>query len=227
VLVLRPNPRGELQRQRGGTAGAGLVSAYHRHRADVYVLEDPTPSRVWEYCRSLGQTGVDLVHLCGTPRKAGGSIVLDFGSRVTPRAVEKGQASSPELSVTSTGELLSALTRDIVAPSVILETPLPRTPGESARALLARNNFAYQLLRLGRLPAVLATGLTRPEHRLELFELIARGLTSGASLPQIAKEIAGRSRAERPDLRTEMPSTTTTALFLQRPPCTLLPLTFA
>jgi hypothetical protein len=226
VLILRPSSANELQLQRDAAGlGGDVAGAYRRHYAKVDVIEDPTLGRVWRYSRRQVRRGVDIVHICGTPRMARGSTVLDFGGQVSARG-SFWATGTEELSVTAVGEVLSALTPDIFSPSVILDVPQPLTAAETYRALLARNMFGYQLLRLGRVPAVLATGLAAPRQQDELTELIVGGLTGGGSFAATARQIWQR-QPDGPDvLRSSLPFLTS-ALFLQRAPVTMLPLLLA
>jgi tetratricopeptide (TPR) repeat protein len=223
VLILRPSAANELQLQRDAAGSGGdVASAYRRHYAKVDVIEDPTLDRVWRYSRRQARRGVDIVHICGTPRMARGSTVIDFGGQVSTRG-SFWTTGTEELSVTAMGEVLSALTPDIFSPSVILDVPVSLTASETYRALLARNMFAYQLLRLGRVPAVLATGLAGPDQQDELTELIVDGLTARGSFAATARQIWRCEPARSGDLRPSLPFLTS-ALFLQRPPATMLPL---
>jgi Putative peptidoglycan binding domain len=227
VLILRPSADNELQRQREAAASGGdVVGAYLRAKARVQVFEDPTLEGVWEHARSRLRSGVDVVHLCATPRTTRGSIVLDFGGRVSTRGRSWSDAGS-ELSVTAVGELLSTLSRDVFTPSVIVDVPQPHTATETGRALLARNAFAYQLLRLARVPAIFATGLAAAEQQEELAEALVRGMTLGRTFPAMAHRVWDRRNLRSGDeLRAALPFMAS-ALFLQRPPVTMLPLTLA
>lgn len=224
VLVLRSDPDRELQRQRGpGAFGADIAGAYLNHRALVDVIEDPTFDRVWRYCRSLGPLMPDVVHVCAAIRATGGSTVLDFGGNAGARAIVKGRTAQEELSVTAMGELISLLSRDVAAPSVVLDMPQSHTLGETVRSLLARNSFGYQLLRLGRTPAILATGLAGPDGHDDLIETLVGGITAGQSFAEVAQRITRRRPATAANRRSALPFLAT-AVFLQRPPFTLLPL---
>lgn len=220
VLVLVPGSASGLQsRRRALGPGGGVVDAYRRSTARVHVLDNPTPERVWQYARTKLRDGVDLVHICAAPRTARGSTVLDFGVSLGPGWADRGA----ELSVTAVDELLSMLSPDAFSPSAILDVPQPHTAAETGRALLARNTFAYQLLRLGRVPAILATGLAAHHQQEEMAEAIVRGIEFGASLPAVAQQIwRRRSVSVDSDLRNALPFATS-ALFLQRPPVTMLP----
>lgn len=226
VLLLRPSPNNELQRQRDAAAsGRDPAAVYRQHRVRIDVVEDPTLDKVWKYSRTRGRAGVDILHICGTPRTARGSTVLDFGGKVSTRS-SYWASRSEGLSVTAVSELLSALTPDILTPSVIVDVPQPHTSAETTRALLARNVFAYQLLRLGRVPGVLATGLAWPDQQDELLDAIVGELASGGSLAGAARKVWRRRTARADELRDSL-SFLTTALFLQRPPATMLPITLA
>lgn len=219
VLVLVPGSSSGLQsRRRALGPGDGVVDAYRGSTARVHVLDDPTPERVWHYARKL-RDGVDLVHICATPRTVRGSTVLDFGVNLGAGWTDRNS----ELSVTAVDEFLSMLSPDSFSPSAILDVPLPITAAETGRALLARNSFAYQLLRLGRIPALLATGLTAHHQQAEMSESIVSGLEFGSSLPAVVHQIWSRRRIQGSgDLRNALPFATS-ALFLQRPPVTMLP----
>lgn len=227
VLVLRPSSANELQLQRDAAfSGGDVASAYRRHRARVDVIEDPTLDRVWQYGRGAGRRGVDVVHVCGTARSARGSTVLNLGGQLSTRSSHWTPATR-DLSVTALGEMLSALTPEVFSPSVVVDAPQPQTRSETYRALLARNRFAFELLRLGRVPAVMATGLAGPGQQDRLTDLVVGGLTAAdGSFAATARRIWRSEPSEGGDVRSSLPFLTT-SLFLQRPPVTMLPLVLA
>jgi hypothetical protein len=95
---------------------------------------------------------------------------------------------------------------DVTVPLVVLDIATPPRASERVRQLLARNDFAHQIVALGRIETVLASGLGAPELQNDLVLL----LSSGRTVAEVAVEL---QRTERD-----------TALVTSVRPETMLPL---
>jgi hypothetical protein len=123
--------------------------------------------------------------------------------------------------VRALGDLCSALGRGAKLPLVILDIPLPPSPLEAVRHLGIRNSFAYQLLKLGVAETVLAMGLAEPTDQAQILDQIVSGLAQDQDVAAVARRL---QRARPPgDLISTLPYAAS-ALFLERPPSSLLPL---
>jgi hypothetical protein len=104
---------------------------------------------------------------------------------------------------------------------IILDVLQPYGAGEILNQALLRNMYAAELCRVGRMNAVLATGLTPPEYLSQHAQALAGGLGSRTSLGQLAQQLrslGGESppgRIELDDLPRRAP--TLTALFCDDP----------
>jgi len=90
--------------------------------------------------------------------------------------------------VLDVGSLYHALTPfggDDFLPTVVLDIPAPGSAVEAAAQVLTRNRFAFDLLRRGRLHAVLATGLGSDDAQGQLHELLAKGLRNGDRMERV------------------------------------------
>jgi tetratricopeptide (TPR) repeat protein len=226
VLLIRPDRIRELGRRRGATVGGtDLVSVYRRHGAAVEVLEDPTPARLRAYGGQEQPQPPDVVHVAGMAVLLSGATVLDLGGDAAARAVVKGAARADQLSVSALGELLAALDDAPYGPVVVLDVAAPPTQAEAARSLLVRNSLAHQLICLGHAVAIIATGMAAPADQDRLYELLLGGLVAGDDPATVVRRL---HTAEPRDagLRATLPFQGT-ALYLHRPPFTLLPLGLA
>jgi hypothetical protein len=151
--------------------------------------------------------------------------VLDLGGDAAARAVVKGAARADQLSVSVLGELLAALDDAPYGPVVVLDVAAPPTQAEAARSLLVRNSLAHQLICLGHAVAIIATGMAAPADQDRLYELLLGGLVAGDDPATVVRRL---HTAEPRDagLRATLPFQGT-ALYLHRPPFTLLPLGLA
>jgi peptidoglycan hydrolase-like protein with peptidoglycan-binding domain len=226
VVVLRPDPARQLERQRGETAaGSGLVGGYLTHGAEVTVVDDPTPDRL----RALGLAGhtdtrPDIVHVAAPVRFGGGASVLDFGgdaaARYTGHSTRRPDA---ELTVSSLCELVQRLVpTGGRLPLLVLDVPLPGTVAEAVRALSARNSLAFQLMELGGIQALLATGLAGAEDQIQIVGTIAGGLAGGRDVADVARSLH-HARPGADDLESTL-AFGATALCLERPSFALFPL---
>jgi tetratricopeptide (TPR) repeat protein len=220
VVLLRPNPERELEKQRGSdVSGTELVSAYLRAGFTVDVLYDLTPNGVSRFARSGSRPKPDLVHIFAPVRYASGATVLDLGDGAGSH-VHSRLDRSGELTVTRLCELLALLAHGGRVPLVVLDVPLPMSPAEALRSLGVRNNFSHQLLHLAQVDAILATGLAGPHDRREQLGLITEGL--GMGVASLLHELH-HARTGKEDIGS-VTAFLGSALFADRPPYALLPL---
>jgi hypothetical protein len=224
VVVLRPDPARQLERQRGEAAGgSGLLSGYLQHGAEVTVIDDPTTDRIRALAAAQGEARPDVVHVTAPVRYGGGATVLDLGGDASRRSVHRGLQPGSELSVSAVCEIVRLLTGGGRLPLLVLDVPLPGTVTEAVRALSARNSFSYQLMELGGIQALLATGLAPPEDQIEIVDLVVGGLSRGQDAAQVTRELHRARPADGDDVGSAL-AFAATALHLERPPFALFPL---
>ena len=222
VVVIRPGRYRELVRRRGTTASGGdLVQLYQSHGMPVTVIEDPTPELLRLHALRFRDTQPDIIHLAGAVSLESGATVLDFGGDAATRSLVKGSAGADQIPVTALGDLLAASARSSLGPTVILDVPWPGSKSEALRAVFVRNSFAHQLAGLGRAVAVIGTGLALPSDQAKLYQLLLGGFGEGGDAAAVVSSIR-RGAAGHNSWWADLPFSST-ALFLQRAPHTLLP----
>jgi Putative peptidoglycan binding domain len=221
ATLLQIGARREVGRQRGyASFGTDPATAYAAYDWDV---------DVWEYIDVAAMTSSptptddppDLVHVVAPIRLSGGSTILDLAGDATARSYSPDASTTSVLSVTGLSDLLTWLGGGAAIPIVLLDIPLPQSPLELVRSLALRNSFAYQLLRLGRVESVLCTGLAEPGAQVEILEHVVGGLAGGLDVTEVARHL--QSRGGEDDFATAV-AFGATALYLERPPFTYLPL---
>jgi hypothetical protein len=222
AVVLRPGRDREAERQRGyAAAGREPVAAYLQHGIELAVVEDPQPDTLAEAAEPFTDGIPDLLHVMSPVKLIGGATVLDFGADASWRRSRHDDPGRNTLSVRALGDLCSVLGRGAKLPLVILDIPLPRSPLEAVRNLGIRNSFAYQLLKLGAAESVLAMGLAEPTDQAQILDQIVSGLAQDQDVAAVARRL---QRARPPgDLISTLPYAAS-ALYLERPPSSLLPL---
>jgi hypothetical protein len=222
AVVLRPGRDREAERQRGyATAGRDPVAAYLQHGIELAVVEDPQTDTLAQAAEPFKDGIPDLLHVMSPVKLIGGATVLDFGADAGWRRSRHDDPDRNTLSVRALGDLCSALGRGAKLPLVILDIPLPPSPLEAVRNLGIRNSFAYQLLKLGVAETVLAMGLAEPTDQAQILDQIVSGLAQDQDVAAVARRL---QRARSPgDLISTLPYAAS-ALFLERPPSSLLPL---
>jgi hypothetical protein len=224
VVVLRPDPARQLERQRGETAaGSALPGGYLQHGAAVRVVDEPTVERVRHVSRPGDPFVPDIVHVTAPVRFGGGATVLDLGGDAGQRAIHRGLPSSPELSVSALAELVHVLVRGGRLSLLVLDVPLPGTLTEALRAVGARNSFGYQVMSLGGVQALLATGLATAHDQIEIVDRVVGGLSRGLDVGQVARDVQHARPANGDDVTTAL-AFAGAALHVERPPFTLFPL---
>jgi tetratricopeptide (TPR) repeat protein len=222
VVVIRPGRYRELVRRRGTTASGGdLVQLYQSHGMPVTVIEDPTPELLRLHAPWFRDAQPDIIHLAGAVMLESGATVLDFGGDAATRSLVKGSPGGDQIPVTALGDLVAASARPSLGPTVILDVSWPGSKSEALRALFVRNSFAHQLARLGRVVAVIGTGLAPPSDQAQLYQLLIGGFGEGGDAASVVRDIR-RGAPGHTSPWADLPFSST-ALFLQRAPHTLLP----
>lgn len=181
VLILRREAAAELRTQRGWNVGGhDLGSRYRRAGWDVQVAtwSDPAELDRWiEQTATADQT--DLVHVSTTMDVTQTVPHLSFGTGEP--IVGKSAARPQALAVTALDRMVQQLSAAGAVPLVVLDIAAPPRDSELLRQLLARNDFAHQMVALGHVETVLATAGS-PARLVEL-------LTGGRTAAQIAGEL--------------------------------------
>ena len=222
VVLLRPDPERELEKQRGSKAsGTSLIASYLRAGFTVDVLDNPTLRGVHRFVSAGDRPMPDLVHVVAPVRYSGGATVLDLSDDAGARSVRSGGVVG-ELTVTRFSELLAMLARGGRVPLVVLDVPLPSSQVEALRSLSVRNSIAHQVLQLGQVDVILATGLADQHDRPQLTSVITEGLGRGDSAAKVLATMhAARTGS---DAIGSVLAFLGSALFTDRPPFALLPL---
>jgi len=224
VLLLRPDRGRELGRRRGyGATGRDLVRLYSSVGADVQVVDDPTLDDLRRVGPTLLERPPDVVHVSAAVTWIGGATVLDFGGDASDRLLP-ATSGDPGLPVVGLGELVALLSDRSPELGVVLDIARPQTAVEAARCLLIRNSLAQQLLELGHVTAVLATGLAAPAQQEAFYGVLLGGICCGNDFAAVVRQM--HAMAFDADLSQALPFLGS-ALFLSRSPYTLLPLDLA
>jgi cellulose synthase operon protein C len=186
VLLVSAHEAEQMISQRGFRArGTDLASIYRRHGFDVAAVAEPNPAVLR---KALAEHRFDVLHLAVpvAEARAGHELYLRLGS---------ASGETPALTAFTSKLLASLLPRAPVRgagkppPFVVLDVPAPPGSFEALRQLVLRNVFASHLFLLGRLPAVLATGLGDPALQLTLSESLVEGLAAGMSPGELAQRM--------------------------------------
>ncbi|PWW25193.1 putative peptidoglycan binding protein [Geodermatophilus normandii] len=221
AVVLRPGREREAGRQRGyAAAGQEPVAAYRQHRIELVTVEDPQPDALTEFGGLFKEGTPDLLHVMAPVRLTTGATVLEFGE-TGEQLSRRGQLTSNMLSVSALGALCTVLGSGAKLPLILLDVPLPYSPLEATRHLAIRNSMAHQLLKLGCAEAVLAMGLAEPPDQAQILDQVLAGLTEGKDIAIVTSQL---QRFRPPDDFAGTLACAGSALFLERPPMSLLPL---
>ncbi len=223
VLLVRPDPHAQLERQRGDLAiGAGLVGIYNAQGADIEQLDlTGSSSRRVAMSRAHGFRP-DVVHITASIRYAGGAVMLDLGGDAAYRSLSRTGAGWDGLTVSDLNALLVTASAGRTVPLAIIDVPAAASLTETVRACGGRNSFAHQLLGVGGAQAVLATGLAEPRAQIEILHTIVARLTVGDLISDIVRGLHRTQLAGGMDTHA-MLAFAGMALFLERPPYSLFP----
>ncbi len=162
VLVLAREDYSEVVTQRGWhVSGHDLTSGYSRTRWRVREVRPTEFALLLDQISGVGP--VDVLHISAT---------MDTTQTVPHLAIGSAQAASnwDLLPVTLVSRVVQQLAASGSVPLVVLDITAPPRDSELVRQLLARNDFAHQLVGLGQAETVLAAGLADPEAAVQLVE---------------------------------------------------------
>ena len=164
----------------GGTARAlDFQSLYGDEVLDLYTADPPIDR-------------ADVVHVITVMEATEDMPVLNLDTRKGP------PMTAPQLDF-----LVQRLSKP-VPPLVIIDVQAPPSPIEARRHLLMRNRFAQQLLALGTVSTIIASGLT-DSYATEQWRYVARGLAEGQNAAEICRRIQ-MHKAARPESGSSSPS---------------------
>ena len=214
VLLVRARAEEEMTELRGfASRGTDLDSLYRERGFDVTILDEPDPSLLQKF---LHDRAYDVLHLAAPVAESrhGNELYLRFGSSFS---------NSRSLTGFTSKVIASLLSRQpqggpsLPQPIVILDVPKPPSPSEALRQLALRNVFASHLFLLGRLPAVLASGLADPLEQLTLSRCLIDGLAERAAPGDLARTIRIADGIVLRDPTSPLLATACVALFASDP----------
>ena len=191
VVLVQPSEHRQLEGLRGKlSVGVDLGRLYESSGFEVWRVENPS---VDEIHRAIGAAVSEsrppaVLHLAGGLREVSHGVALTFLSGEWHSEYLGGSRFSDELPVTAVDYLLAAFPPDSFRPLLILDIDRPPGITETIGHLFLRNAFAGALFRLGRCPAVLATGLV-DEVGTILYASLVQTLASGATVAEAASTV--------------------------------------
>jgi hypothetical protein len=126
---------------------------------------------------SASRQPIDVLHVCTVMEATREMPVLGLDAH-----------TGPPLRAAELNLLVQRLT-GVVPPLVILDVQAPPSPVDVRRQLMLRNTFAHQLLSLGYVDTIIATGLEGRRRSGVQWETIAKDLARGANAATIARNI--------------------------------------
>jgi cellulose synthase operon protein C len=223
VILVQPSAFRQLEGTRGmASVGVDLGKIYESHGFDVRRSENPS---VDEIRSAIGQAASQksmpaILHLAGGLRESGssGSVAFSFLAGEWHSEALGGSRFSDDLPITVVDYLMSAIPRETYRPLLILDVDRPPGISEAIHHLFLRNAFAGGVFRLGRCPAVIATGLAQ-ENAYTLYETLVGAIASGATVGEACMRVrraAGSHDLPPDDFDATLPLAGT-ALFTQLP----------
>jgi tetratricopeptide (TPR) repeat protein len=185
VLILRREADAELSIQRGWhVSGYDLKSLYRRASWDVLSATGADIAERGQWFNGAAADPIDVLHVSTTMDVTQTVPHLSFG---VGGPMDDGSSELPQtLAVTVLDRLVQQIATAGTVPLVVLDIAAPPRVSELLRQLLARNDFAHQMVALGHVETVLATAGSPPQ----LVEL----LTGGRTAAQIAGELHSAAR---------------------------------
>jgi hypothetical protein len=186
VLLIHARPEEQARELRGfRSRGVDLAALYDQYNFERSFLADPSPELLR---KMLLDRPCDVLHIASPIAESldGTELYLKFGS-----SFSKTRTLTAFTSKWFANALSSLSSRP---PIVILDVPRPPSLHEALLQLVLRNVFAAHLFILGRLPAVLATGLAAPEDQFDLSARMIRELaarTSPGDMAQLLRKFHG------------------------------------
>jgi cellulose synthase operon protein C len=191
VLLVQPDVGGNLNLlRRFGERMNELIRAYRaafKEAADEtgveLVISDMSGGEVasllWQGSKPQP---VDVLHICTVMEATEQMPVLGLDVR-----------GGPPLDAAEVDQMVRLMTRTRamppLVPLVVLDVQAPPSPADVRRQLLMRNRFAHQLIELGNVDAVIATGLEMRRDVTAQWEIITTGLARQRNAAEICREI--------------------------------------
>jgi hypothetical protein len=169
VLVVRSSLKDELLWARGSHShGLDVADTYRFAGFEVEVVEGTSGI---DLEGRIARWQPDILHIAGRLESSsgGGAFSIEVPSRRSDQSAIDVQLID------------RCVAGNVPSPVVVLEPARPAATVEAVRHLLIRNQFAGQLLALGRVSTVVATGLFGPND-LRLFPDLVAAWGAGASL---------------------------------------------
>jgi len=157
---------------------------------------------------------IDVLHISAVVDTSGRRLKLDFSGG------SGGSDSAEALPATGVSDLAQAV-GPVTPPLVVLDVLAPPHETEVIRQLLLRNTLCQQILGLGGVDVVLATGLGTDYVRVAQLRSLAESLASGANAAEIWQRQVRHNLTRMPALETNLPLAGT-ALFSALPPDALM-----
>lgn len=183
--------RRELERSYG--------TAFRDNPPDLKTLYGPEVAALYTSTQNHGKLQpddyVDVIHVCTVMEATEQMPVLELEIRGEPPLTARQlDLMVQRLTAQQFAMLVERLTGG-VPPLVVLDIFAPPSPVEARRQLLMRNRFAQQLLSLGSVGTVIATGLGGLWASKQ-WELITTGLERGLNAAEICQNIQKASLSE-------------------------------
>lgn len=181
VAIVRPSREAEEMTFRGSRqSGAPVEHMYERAGFDVLVLDGPGEDSLESMLR---QRPPAILHLTVGMVEHHGAPAVDL----VEAARSKGRATTTgRLTATALERLIP---RDLPTPLVIVDVTAPSTRHEASTQLLLRNWFAAEVMALGGVRALIATGLGQYSRRERLYTELIDALGSGSTVGEITRGV--------------------------------------
>ncbi|MEV7038327.1 peptidoglycan-binding protein [Amycolatopsis sp. NPDC051061] len=179
VVVLEREPGTEFSSARGySPVGADdLATVYDQAGWEVQTLRGGDLSML---DIAVPPVPIDILHVNASMDVSGSVPYLDFGSSDLGWSLER----SEDVPVTALDHALYQISLRGHTPLVVLDIAAsPRVTSETVRQLLLRNDFAHQLLALGKAHSVLVTGLAAGPDAAEAQAQLVTALSRPGGTP--------------------------------------------
>lgn len=190
VVVVQRHFAAELSATRGYSqvGGEDLHSLYARSGWQTRRLEGHDLRRIDEV---VAPGPVDVLHVNASMDVSGSVPYLDFGASPLGWSQERPDV----VPVSDLDHAVYQLSLRGHTPLVVLDVAAaPHFTSETVRQLLLRNDFAYQLLTLGRVHSVLATGLATEDYAAVAQRELVKALGGNAVTPdEVVRHLQERS----------------------------------
>jgi tetratricopeptide (TPR) repeat protein len=184
VLVVQPSLLRVLGGQRA-TPDLDIRKYYRRH-SSVAVLENPRQEDL-DRIADDGSLRPDIVHVRAMVEVVQGTPYLDFAGMLDYTATGHFENSPERLHVTALARFVQKVSRDGMMPLVVLDILTPSSRHEAMRQLLLRNEFAHQLLALGTVRSIVASGVGAPEEHDQFYTDISHVMSEQVTPARIAR----------------------------------------